>query len=388
MDNMEFCILISLMDSHPLPKLLVFKHLQPDITVIYHTDTEAVQEYQADFSRWVKQHDVPVHSQIIDETDLSGMIQVFNDFILKSPSKNVVFDITGAAPLMVIAAEKTAQIFGARILFLDDDTNKIVFTSDQQAVELDVKLTVKDCFEVSGSRIIGIPAHTADIDPDRKDIAFFIGKHYREIRPLLRFINGKYRMRNNYHNLHFRMNSEFARIITRFVKFLDETRYLRLTRCNDGEIQFKLCSDQEKKRFLCGGWLEDYVMEMAHNCDPDDLKQGVVIQWDGDDKRSSRYEIDVAFVKNDRLIIVECKSGGYILRKESEITHHLMRLAAIRRYFGGLYAEAILVISGQIPKQFKSEQRAKEFDIPIFDYDELEKLDMYFDRFRPGGRTF
>ncbi|MCR4964793.1 MAG: DUF1887 family protein [Bacteroidales bacterium] len=79
----------------------------------------------------------------------------------------------------------------------------------------------------------------------------------------------------------------------------------------------KLTKDQIE--WITGGWFEEYVYYMVMNCvKPDDAKIGVHIFRKGI-KRDN--ELDVVFMKNNRLFVIECKSGVDTERMFNEVVY-------------------------------------------------------------------
>ncbi len=64
--------------------------------------------------------------------------------------------------------------------------------------------------------------------------------------------------------------------------------------------------DEERTRFLNGGWLEEYVYHRLRDEGLDDVALGVEGTWDGTD--GARNELDVVAVHANRLLVVECKT--------------------------------------------------------------------------------
>ena len=65
---------------------------------------------------------------------------------------------------------------------------------------------------------------------------------------------------------------------------------------------------REELEYLTGGWFEEYVFYLINNnIHPDDIAIGVHI--DGCTEIQHNNELDVCFIKNNQLCVVECKSA-------------------------------------------------------------------------------
>lgn len=106
--------------------------------------------------------------------------------------------------------------------------------------------------------------------------------------------------------------------------------------------------------FVNGGWLEEhvfallYALRSSHSC-IQDLSRSVQIGREvGDDPHPVRNELDVAFLANNHLHIVECKTKRFA-REQHEAarddhgTDVLYKLDSLVDVLGGLQARAMLV---------------------------------------------
>lgn len=65
----------------------------------------------------------------------------------------------------------------------------------------------------------------------------------------------------------------------------------------------------EEVDYLTGGWFEEYVYYLVDsNLHPDGIATGTHIATSGDNAEHDN-ELDVLFIKNNRLFVIECKSG-------------------------------------------------------------------------------
>ena len=84
--------------------------------------------------------------------------------------------------------------------------------------------------------------------------------------------------------------------------------------------------------YLTGGWFEEYVYYLVKKqLDPDDIAIGVRI--DGCTEIRHDNELDVCFIKNNQLFVIECKSG---INSESMFNEIVYKVCALKEVLLGL----------------------------------------------------
>ena len=105
------------------------------------------------------------------------------------------------------------------------------------------------------------------------------------------------------------------------------------------KYSFEYCPDFAK--YLCGGWLEEYVYLSLHPLLREnvirDLRVGLDITWKSNDESIANpiQEFDVTVTDGKRLFIVECKAG-------SLTNDHVYKLQHCVRNYGGIDARGIM----------------------------------------------
>ena len=90
------------------------------------------------------------------------------------------------------------------------------------------------------------------------------------------------------------------------------------------EIVKALSTTREKLNYkqiawITGGWFEEYVYYRVQEIvQPDEIELGLHISRKG---ARLRNELDVVFIKNNRLFVIECKTGVETERKFNEIVY-------------------------------------------------------------------
>ena len=97
-------------------------------------------------------------------------------------------------------------------------------------------------------------------------------------------------------------------------------------------------TDAAARAYCCGGWLEDYVEEVAQSAGFDQVARGVALHWSAH-TTTEKDELDVVILHRYRLHVLSCKTGAY--------KDHIYELESLSKRAGGLFASAALVISDE-----------------------------------------
>ena len=90
--------------------------------------------------------------------------------------------------------------------------------------------------------------------------------------------------------------------------------------------------------YLTGGWFEEYVYHLIkENIDPDDMAIGVHI--DGCTEIRHNNELDVSFIKNNQLYVIECKSG---ISSESMFNEIVYKVSSLKEVLLGLDCQSYI----------------------------------------------
>jgi hypothetical protein len=106
-------------------------------------------------------------------------------------------------------------------------------------------------------------------------------------------------------------------------KFLN---YIKFTPSEKGVLQ------HHELEYLTGGWFEEYVYYLIkNNINPDDIAIGVHI--DGCTEIKHNNELDVCFIKNNQLFVIECKSG---IASDSMFNEIVYKVSALKEVLLGV----------------------------------------------------
>lgn len=133
--------------------------------------------------------------------------------------------------------------------------------------------------------------------------------------------------------------------------------------------------DEERRFFVCGGWLEAHVFGTVFGLRKQrptlqDIGRGVQIARAAGGGEV-RNEIDVAFLADNRLFVIECKTA--CLERGDAGSTALYKLDSIADVLGGARARAMLVSFR--PLKGYQKRRADELGIEVVSGSELQSLE-------------
>ena len=133
-------------------------------------------------------------------------------------------------------------------------------------------------------------------------------------------------------------------------------------------------------RYLSGGWLEEYAWHCARDAGVPENCLGISVEFTDDSNRKAdiRNEGDVMLVANNRLLLIECKTGN--LSRDGKDQDTINKLSSLAEKTGGLMAEGLLVSSQPLERETKekrkvnSRARAHAMDLRTLESDQLKNL--------------
>lgn len=127
---------------------------------------------------------------------------------------------------------------------------------------------------------------------------------------------------------------------------------------------------EEDRSFVAGGWLERYVYNTLSEMK---LKPVGNITVVGD----ARNEIDVAFIHENALCIVECKTGN--LSETAEANQVIYKLESLKK-LGGIKTKLILVSYKPLSSTSKIRATGNKTHIHVIEGDQLKRLKEHLTR--------
>ncbi len=132
--------------------------------------------------------------------------------------------------------------------------------------------------------------------------------------------------------------------------------------------------DENARFFANGGWLEQYVFSVLLRIKGrENQLQDAAMSVEVERKNSVKNEVDVAFLFNNKLHIIECKAKSFKGGKTGSATDVLYKIDSVSEILGGIQAKAMLVSYKKLPDH--DLRRAHELGVKVVQHNRLRSLE-------------
>jgi len=308
---------------------------------------------------------------IDDPWDIEHIRERVFDLVSSYPENFIALNATGGTKPMSIAAYETFRLFAQPIYYVHPEQDRIIwmYPPNQPGLKLADRIKLPEFLQAYGAAVI------------RQGSKLGVPRHYRDLtETLIRDIDI---YEKPLRTLNFHAARAENRLTAELAEYETKNRHLRnliqlfadagLLSLTNSRLAFP---DEEARFFVNGGWLEQHVYGLCLN-----LKVAHGIQDIGRSIQVERLhknnpvknELDVAFLKDNRLYLIECKtkvfSGNDPLHGDGAQT--LYKLDTLKD-LGGLQARTMLV-SFTRPKPHDL-QRAGDLGIMVCCHRDLHQL--------------
>lgn len=278
-------------------------------------------------------------------------------------------NLAGGSRYMALSVQHVFEDFNSLFFYTQTRENQIVKTifdnsiydNDDVIYPIDYRMTLSEYFELYGLD------HDAN-EPRKavRDAAF--AKHLFTLFSQNLIGPGDYKamdvLREKYRNWKFvriseveRPTKDYMMAIPNLSKFLEFIGFVP---------KIKNSLQREEIEYLTGGWFEEYVYYLIKaTVNPQDIAMGVHISSNG---LKHNNELDVSFIKANKLYVIECKTG---VNSESLFNEIVYKVCALKEVLLGISNSYIF----SLKKDYKGNWRktANYMDITFCDYNCLTK---------------
>lgn len=242
------------------------------------------------------------------EEDVDYMTTLFKKEVLDKVSYLV--NLTGGTKLMSLVVYNffKENFTDTSFYYMPIGENKIININDATIIDIVYKVGVKEYLKLYGLEGRG----TGDTYLDFEE-AMFMYEKYKDIQRSDEII----KLRGNEEELkQLKITDGEVRRLKRYRNNLSE---IAISKLEDKDIiaflsqnnlptkKYGMISSKDAN-YLTGGWFEDFVYYLIKkSINPDDILHSITILKSGD--RQSQNEIDVIYTKNNKLYVIECKTG-------------------------------------------------------------------------------
>ncbi len=293
----------------------------------------------------------------------------------------IALNATGGTKMMSIAAYEAFRAYELPVFYVHPERDELVWLQpgEQPPRELADRLKIEPFLQAHGARVESDPRRSvanADALAVARDLVERI-EEYGDAIGQLNWLSENAR------------RASLRAIIKEPRPGLEEVIDIFATRSYiqwQGNDRFSF-PDGESLAFVMGGWMEVYVFDEVRRL-RDAHPRIHDVAWGVNVNREQRgnqipNELDVVFLHNNRLHIIECKTRRF--REEGEDSagaEALYKLDALRDLMGGLQARAMLVSYRDLPDHDRT--RAADLGIAVCAGAQLRNLKQHLTDFMGG----
>ena len=300
------------------------------------------------------------------------MVDLFNR--LTNSDNDIWLNATGGNRYHALAAFEVAREFELPVYVVEPNHDSLfwLYPEDKPAIPIEDKLKLHEYFTLFGISLENCQPNQGIQHAVRKLTAKWCSdiEYYRKGISALNYYasvaqdTDQVTLDETYNN-----NQALLDIL----EDLEQLGYLSITR---DTITFS----NQKNRFFCnGGWLEEWCFATIKKLSArlpsiQDLSYAVEVTRQYN-RREVKNELDVVALVNNKLHIIECKTGKLNNESSNQI---LYRLNSLTELIGDTAGRAALVTYNKVPASVAA--RAVELDINILGPDQLPNLTSHLER--------
>lgn len=365
----HFCIV----SEQPVPNLsaALDSRIRADRLVLFASPEMA--ERAGRLAAVASRHDIEVRQVLLrDRLDLAKVAEDVERVLdEEAGGSEVMLNVTGGQKPMSIAAYEVFLRRGGPAFYVDTD-NSLVWLPPQrrERIELETHLTIEDYLQSYGARV---ERRSSDADPYAPLTAELV-RRVSEFASVLGVLNALADAQRNGRPAQLQdaqMNSQPLRALLELWRRHGLIEWQKKAR----DVRFRGPAAID---YAAGGWLEHHVYGLVEHLRVDlgiaEVARGVQVvfqQRDGEVKN----ELDVVFLADNHLFLIECKTRRYSLRPaddEDELTGALYKLYALGRNLGGLAGRMALVSWNEARPHHR--ERAQTLNIRLVSAEQLREL--------------
>ncbi|MDD4318614.1 MAG: DUF1887 family CARF protein [Victivallaceae bacterium] len=275
---------------------------------------------------------------------------------LVGDSQNIALNLTGGTKLMTIAALTSFQDDFACFYVIPEEANICMINRNEPIYAISEQMKLEDFFGIHGYQVTAIERRKT-ISSDARKLFDELLEHYHEFKDAIGELNYNAMIAESNRTMNVKndIQEKSWGLLKCFMK------HGAISYFDDKKITF---NGPSGRKFCQGFWLEDYVY-LALAAVKEQL-QDFAVSISIKSASDTKNEIDAAFLLNNRLYLIECKTAN--LKKNADALYKMDSVHALT----GLRTQPVLI--SYLPLDKHSKQRAKDLKIQLCEGQEMKKL--------------
>jgi len=369
-------VLVILLSGQHVPNLLSVEAFKPDLVAYVETDDMKRIEAWNNLRKALEIKDLSFEHKafhLSNDNSLRAIMRLFGDIQDRYKDEELIVNVTGGTKLMAIGAFEVFRKTNARIIYKPFRyVDEFIDLENDSSIETKGGLSVRQFLKGYG---YDISETDEEIEERHRkyssffEMASYLAENFRHstisgcLSNLMRINDGSDSGKLNIDvSDGLRTNDP---ILKRFL-----IAYLGMDSLESDELHGTL--DRNIVRFLTGEWLEIFIWgvlrEYGHLVDVSEPMHSVTI-LKKNEPGVVKNELDVAFLKDNNLCIMECKTGKQMMDRDAQKT--IYKFKAVIDQFKALSTSQYLVTTsdnlldgdGEVKNYIAS--RLAEYDIKL-----------------------
>ncbi len=372
---MKNTIHVVLISAQAVPNIspILDQRFRPDEVIMLVSEgmrRQANQLEQVYLSRGIKAS----HWPIDDAWDIEHIRRQVMTLVTDYKASNIVLNVTCGTKPMSIAAYEVFRQLEKPIFYVHQEKDHLIwmYPKDQPPVDLADQINLNEYLQAYGASHVK-QGHKGDVLPLQRDLINELVDNISTFSEVLSTLNyyASNAKKNNLRSPTVEARDFKNHSFSQLVDLFEQAGFLSQ---KNAQLQF---ADEASRFFVNGGWLEVYAYACCLEINQDIGLQDLARSIEVNRRRGTQSvlnEMDVAFLKDNRLYSIECKTKHFRASniKHDEASDVLYKLDSIRDLLGGMHARAMLVSFKPIKSHHKD--RASELAIETCCYEELPFL--------------
>lgn len=308
--------------------------------------------------------------------DIEAIREQLFTFVTEYGHESLALNVTGGTKPMAIAAYEVFRTADQPIFYVHPEQDRLIWMhpAGRPPRELANRIKLKGFFQAHGAQLSERPANFGMPERLRK-LAEGLVRHIDKYQNALRTLNWAAMSAEQNESLVSDQLRPGQIEREDFKALLGWFESADVVMARQGRLHF---ADEPARFFANGGWLEQHVYSLIQSLKSEikgiqDIGRGLEVERQNGTERI-RNELDVAFLAENRLYTVECKTRQF--RDDIETggagADAIYRLDALSNLLGGLQAKAMLV--SYQPLSTAIQDRARAYGILTCAGPELKTL--------------
>lgn len=331
------------------------------------------------FENTLKHHKFPMQRWKIDDAwDVHGIQTSLQRLIESHKNDELTLNAAGGTKAMNIAACHVFREAGLPIFYVHPKTDVLMWVNNGARKDFNLanKINLEDYMGVRGAHVVKSgpgSINRSPLEKVEKKLVYALAKAAPKINNAFNVLNRLATQADKNDRKSLKPNDLKTKGLTELLNIYQQHKFIQY---NNKELVFK---SYQARWYASGGWLEAYVFDVLKNIQLhipqiQDVARNVKVERQTPTGVVPN-EIDVAFLYNNSLHIIECKTQRF--RRGRSSTGHglkaIYKLDSLKDILGGIRGYAMLVALEDLSEG--NQRRADDLNIFVSANANLENLD-------------